>query len=156
MVEELLPAGFTPMNISAPGTWDATNHTIAWGPYWDGLARSLSYTLVPPSGFSGTAALSGHALLFGATAATGGDGTVTVGAPPVPPTLSMIKVAPGLFGVSVTGEIGRLYRVDATENLGSGAWTPLVTISLTQSPFTFVDLDSTTKSKRFYRITVLQ
>jgi hypothetical protein len=156
MVEEFLPAGFSPLNISALGSWVATNRTISWGPYWDGLARSFSYTLVPPAEFSGTAALSGEALLFGATAATGGDGTVTVGAPPVPPTLGMIKVAPGLFGVSVTGEIGRLYRVDAIENLGSGAWTPLVTISLTQSPFTFVDLDSTTKPKRFYGITVLQ
>jgi hypothetical protein len=68
----------------------------------------------------------------------------------------MIKVAPGLFGVSVAGEIGRLYRIDATDNLGSGAWTPLVTISLTQSPFSFVDLDSASKPKRFYRITVLQ
>ena len=67
----------------------------------------------------------------------------------------MVKASRGLFGVSVTGEIGRLYRVDATESLGSGTWTPLVTISLTQSPFTFVDLDSTTKPKRFYRITVL-
>jgi hypothetical protein len=156
MVEEFLPAGFSPLNISASGSWVATNRTISWGPYWDGLARSFSYTLVPPSGFSGTAALSGQALLFGATASTGGDGTVTVGAPPVPPTLGIIKVAPGLFGVSVAGEIGRLYRVDATENLGSGTWTPLVTISLTQSPFTFVDLDSTTKPKRFYRIMVLQ
>ena len=111
---------------------------------------------MPPDGFSGTAALSGQALLFGATASTGGDGTVTVVGSAVRPTLRIVKAAPGLFGVSVTGEIGRLFRVDATENLGSGAWTPLVTISLTQSPFTFVDLDSTTNPKRFYRLTLLQ
>jgi hypothetical protein len=67
----------------------------------------------------------------------------------------LVEVAPGLFGVSVSGQVGLLYRVEATDDLGRGTWTPLVTISLTQSPFTFVDTGSPTISSRFYRITVL-
>jgi hypothetical protein len=155
MVEEVLPTGFTPNTISSSGAWDATSRTITWGPFWDGLARSLTYTLVPPNGFSGTASLTGQALLFGANATTGGDSTVQIGPPPMRPVLSVVNVAPGLFGVSVAGEVGRLYRIDAAEDLGAATWTPLVSISLTQSPFTFVDLGSATNAMRFYRITVL-
>jgi hypothetical protein len=156
LVEEFLPPGFSPLNIGASGTWGATNQTITWGPFFDGQSRSLAYTLVPPNGFTGTANLTGDALLFGATATTGGDTTVIIGPPPLRPTLGMVQVAPGLLGVSVAGAVGQLYRIDATEDLGAGTWTPLVTISLTQSPFTFVDLESATNSIRFYRITVLQ
>jgi hypothetical protein len=156
VVEEVLPAGFTPSSVSSGGIWEASNHTITWGAYWDGLARSFTYALVPPAGFSGTCTLTGQALLIGATATTGGDSTVVIGPPALRPTLALVKVAPGLFGVSVAGAVGQMYRIDAIENLGSGVWTPLVTISLNQSPFTFVDLNSTTKARRFYRIAVLQ
>jgi len=124
-------------------------------PFWDGAARTLTYELVLPGGFTGTATFSGQALLFGATATTGGDTTVTIGPPVILPGLSLVKVAPGLFGVSVTGELGHSYRIDATENLNSGTWTQLLTFSLTHSPFVFVDSDSPTKPKRFYRITVM-
>jgi hypothetical protein len=155
LVEEILPAGFSPLDIGTSGIWTATNQSITWGPFLDGQSRTLTYTLVPPNGFTGTANLVGDALLFGATATTGGDTTVVIGPPPLRPTLGMVQVAPGLLGVSVAGAVGQLYRIDATEDLGAGTWTPLVTISLTQSPFTFVDLGSTTNSMRFYRITVL-
>jgi hypothetical protein len=156
MVEEVLPAGFSPNNISSSGSWDATSRTITWGPFWDGLARSFTYTLVPPNGFSGTASLTGEALLFGATATTGGDSNVTVRPPPMNPILALVKIAPGLYGVSVTGEIGRTYRIDATDDLGSGAWSPVITVVVTQSPFTVADLGSIGKPMRFYRIVVLQ
>lgn len=156
LVEEVLPNGFNATNISAPGSWNATNSTITWGPFGDGLTRILTYTLLPPNGFNGTAILNGEALLFGATATTGGDSAVSIGSPPEGPTLGLSQVAPGLFGVSISGAIGQLYRIDASQDLGSGTWTPLVTVSLTRTPFTFVDLESATNSIRFYRITVLQ
>jgi hypothetical protein len=156
MVEEVLPAGFSPNNISSSGSWDATSRTITWGPFWDGLPRSFTYTLVPPNGFSGTASITGEALLFGATATTGGDSNVTVGPPPMNPILALVKIAPGLYGVSVTGEIGRTYRIDAADDLGSGAWSPVITVVVTQSPFTVADLGSVNKHQRFYRVTVIQ
>jgi hypothetical protein len=154
MVEEVLPAGFSPNNISSSGSWDATSRTITWGPFWDGLPRSFTYTLIPPSGFSGTAALNGQALLFGATATTGGDSNVTVGPPALSPVLALVKIASGFYGVSVTGEIGRTYRIDAADNLSSGVWSPVVTVVVTQSPFTVADLGSIGKSMRFYRAVV--
>jgi hypothetical protein len=156
MVEEVLPTGFAPANISSSGSWDAASRTITWGPFWDGLPRSFTYTLIPPSGFSGTAALTGQALLFGATASTGGDSTVIVGPPPMSPILTLVQVAPGFYGVSVTGEIGRTYRIDATDRLNSGTWTPVITVVVTQTPFTIVDLGSIGKASRFYRAVVMQ
>jgi hypothetical protein len=155
LIEETLPAAFNATNISTGGVLNPTNNTITWGPFFDGQVRSFFYFLVPPNGFSGMATLSGQAVLFGATATTGGDGTVQIGPPPAQPILTLVEVEPGLFGVSVAGQVGRLYRLDAAENLSAGIWTPLVTISLTQSPFTFVDVASLTNSIRFYRIAVL-
>jgi hypothetical protein len=156
MVEEMLPVGFTATNISAEGTLDSTNNVITWGPFWDGLARNLTYTLVPPPGFSGAATLSGQALLFGATATTGGDSNVSVGPPPMQPRLTLIQVAPGLFGMSITGEVGRTYQVEATDNPRSGTWTPVITVIVAQSPFEIIDPDSVGQPRRFYRIVVLQ
>jgi len=112
--------------------------------------------LVPPLGFSGSATLTGQALLFGATATTGGDNTIHVGPPPMQPSLALIKFAPGLFGMSITGEVGRTYRVEASDDLSSGTWTPLITVIVTQSPFTIIDPGSLNKSMRFYRVTVIQ
>jgi hypothetical protein len=155
MVEETLPVGFTATNISAEGASDSTNNVITWGPFWDGLARNLTYTLVPPPGFSGAATLSGEALLFGATATTGGDSTVQVGPPPMQPRLALIQFAPGLFGMSITGEVGRTYRVEASDNLRPGTWTSLITVIVTESPFEIIDPDSVGKPTRFYRIVVL-
>jgi hypothetical protein len=156
MVEEYLPDGFTPSNINLAGVWDATNSTITWGPFWDGISRNLTYTLQPPVGFSGNVNLTGDALLFGATANTGGDSTVVIGAPPMHPNLSLLQIVPGLYGVTVAGEIGRTYRIDATDDLGSGTWTPVITVLVTQTPFTIADLGSVNKTKRFYRVAVIQ
>jgi hypothetical protein len=72
------------------------------------------------------------------------------------PIISLISIVPGLYGVTVSGEVGRTYRIDASDDLASGTWTPLITVLVTQSPFTIADLQSVGKSKRFYRVAVLQ
>jgi hypothetical protein len=72
------------------------------------------------------------------------------------PSLALIKFAPGLFGTLITGEVGRTYRVETCDSLSSGAWSPLITVIVTQSPFTIIDPDSVNRSMRFYRIAVLQ
>ena len=72
------------------------------------------------------------------------------------PILVLFKVSQGLYGVSVAGEIGRTYRIDATDSLNSGTWTPVITVVVTQTPFTVADLGSIEKPMRFYRVVVLQ
>ena len=78
LVEEYVPTNFTVLNVSSYGSLDAPNGRIVWGVFWDGLTRTLSYTLVPPPGFTGTTTINGSALFFGATATTGGDNQITV------------------------------------------------------------------------------
>jgi hypothetical protein len=72
------------------------------------------------------------------------------------PILSLIQITPGLYGVTVAGELGRTYRIDAKDDLGSGMWTPVITVLVTQTPFTIADLGSINKPKRFYRVAVVQ
>jgi hypothetical protein len=149
VVEEILPIGFSSVDVNALGAWNSTTNTITWGPFWDGTTRTLTYRLVPPNGFTGSVSLSGQALLFGATTATGGDTTITVGPPG--PKLALVRIA-GLFAVSITADVGRSYRIEATEALGSEPWTEVVTLTLTRSPYTYPDLDSAGLPQRFYRV----
>jgi Immunoglobulin domain len=150
LVEEFIPTNFTVLNISSSGSHEAANGRIVWGAFLDGLTRTLTYTLVPPSGFTGTAMLNGTALFFGATAATIGDSTITVTPPSVPARLTLGRFY-GYFSVSVSGEAGRSYRLEAADDLTESAWEPLATLTLTTSPRVYVDWDSAGKARRFYR-----
>lgn len=155
LVEEFIPDGFTVRDISSLGSLDAPNERITWGPFWDGLTRTLTYTLVPPAGFTGTATLNGAALFFGATAATAGDNTVSLTSSGPPATLVLSKVS-GIWAVSISGEVGRSYRLEAADNLTGRQWNPLATINLTQSPRLYIDGDSVGKSRRFYRAVLVE
>ena len=104
LVEEFIPAGFTVRDISSSGSLDAPNGRVVWGPFWDGLTRTLAYTLVPPAGFTGTTTLNGAALFFGATAATAGDNLLALRPTGQPARLSLTRVS-GIFAISVAGEV---------------------------------------------------
>jgi hypothetical protein len=67
----------------------------------------------------------------------------------------MTRVA-GYFAVSIEGQVGYSYRIDATDSLTSGQWKALATIPMTQSPDLYIDPDSIGKPQRFYRAVVLQ
>ena len=42
-VEEFLPAGVTPMNLTDGGLWNSNTLTIKWGPFLDDSLRALRY-----------------------------------------------------------------------------------------------------------------
>ena len=155
LVEEFIPAGFTARDISNSGSLDALNGRVVWGPFWDGLTRTLAYTLVPPAGFTGTTTLNGAALFFGATAATAGDNLLALRPTGQPARLSLTRVS-GIFAISVAGEVGRSYRLEARDSLTSGQWEPLATIALTTSPRLYIDGDSIGQPVRFYRCVLVE
>ena len=155
LVEEFVPAGFTARDISNSGSLDALNGRVVWGPFWDGLTRTLAYTLVPPAGFTGTTTLNGAALFFGATAATDGDNLLSLRPTGQPARLSLTRVS-GIFAISVAGEVGRSYRLEARDSLTSGQWEPLATIALTTSPRLYIDGDSIGQPVRFYRCVLVE
>ena len=74
-VEETVPAGLTPANISESGVWDSVNRKVRWGPWNDDVPRTLSYDV---AGNSGTYAISGLGNFDAQTRTTTGDSQVTI------------------------------------------------------------------------------
>ena len=73
---------------------------------------------------------------------------------PPPPMLSPVAGGSGHFGVKFAGAINSSYRVDAADEPG-GKWTPIAIVTVDKSPYTFVDPDTTARTKRFYRVVLL-
>ena len=69
-VEDTLPPDWTASDISDAGTFDAATGTVLWGPFFDGLQRSLTYQVTPPASatgaanFNGQASFDGHSVLI--------------------------------------------------------------------------------------------
>lgn len=59
-------------------------------------------------------------------------------------------------GVTVTGEVGRTYRIEFTSALAEPpAWQALTNLVLPQSPYFWLDPDSAGVERRFYRAVVV-
>jgi len=73
-----------------------------------------------------------------------------------PPMLSPVTASgPVHFGLKFAGEIGRSYRIEAADEPASGKWSPIAIVTIDKSPFTFMDSDTTPRTKRFYRVVLL-
>jgi hypothetical protein len=155
IVEEFVPTNFTVLNISSFGSLDAASGRIDWGIFWDGLTRTVSYTLVPPPGFTGTTTINGSALFFGATATTGGDNQITV-VPPHDTTTLGIAQWYGFYVITINGTVGSSYRLEAATNLLAGPWESLGIFTLPRTPYSVVDWDSPSIPNRFYRTVLIQ
>jgi hypothetical protein len=66
-LEELVPAGWTVTDVSDGGAFDAVNHKVKWGPFFDPTARALNYRLTAPAGSRADVSLSAFARFDGAT-----------------------------------------------------------------------------------------
>jgi hypothetical protein len=55
------------------------------------------------------------------------------------------------FELQLTGQSGGIYAIDASTNLQSGLWVPLITNTAVNGQFIFTDLQSSNFSARFYR-----
>jgi len=149
-----VPTNFTVLNVSSYGSLDAASGRIDWGIFWDGLTRTVSYTLVPPPGFTGTTVINGSALFFGATATTGGDNQITM-IPQNPTTLSITQWY-GYAVISINGTVGSSYRLEANTNSLAGPWESLGIFTLPRTPYSVVDWDSPSIPNRFYRMVLIQ
>ena len=68
----------------------------------------------------------------------------------IKPRLVMTQVV-GIFAITVNGSPGEVWRIEATEDLGSGEWVLIGIATIGNEPSSFVDLGSLTMNKRFYR-----
>jgi hypothetical protein len=88
------------------------------------------------------------------TFVTVGDGSVILQSDPsgsplvTPPSLAMSQVP----SLTITGEPGRDYRIEYTEDLSNpNSFQPLATVHLESSQATWIDVTATNSVKRFYR-----
>jgi hypothetical protein len=90
---------------------------------------------------------------FNPTGPTGnGDDFVLVkldsGQTPTPLTLDIAMYA----GLKIQGQVGGQVQVQYVNALGdTNNWLPMATFPFTNSPYIFIDYDSPTQPKRFYR-----
>lgn len=77
-VEEFLPAGVTPMNITDGGLWNSNTLTIKWGPFLDDSLRALR---CDPVGAFASYLTSAQMSVDGVSHAWAGDFTAAVGLP---------------------------------------------------------------------------
>ena len=77
-VEEFLPVGVTPMNISDGGLWNSNTLTIKWGPFVDDTLRAFRYE---PVGAFASYQTSAQMSVDGVSHSWAGDFTAAVGLP---------------------------------------------------------------------------
>jgi hypothetical protein len=94
-VQEDLPAGLTPTNITQGGVWDAVNQAVKWGPWFTNTEEVLVYTV---TGAPGTYTVSGVGSFDGASVPTTGDNQIVI--PPVLTNSTVVRTITG--GTNVT------------------------------------------------------
>jgi hypothetical protein len=69
---------------------------------------------------------------------------------PSQPSLANPSLANGKFGISISGDTGPDYTIQASSNLLN--WSPILTTNPQASPFQFFDPAASSYSQRFYRV----
>ena len=85
---------------------------------------------------------------FGGGPDTGGIDNVSLGPLASGPVSLELQFYPGL---SITGTVASLYRIDYADEPNTNSWRPLTSLVLPSSPYVFCDLTATNPPRRFYR-----
>jgi len=147
-VEDQVPAGWSVNNINNGGAFDAINHKVKWGVFFDSSARTLSYQAVPPAGAQGAVAFNGTASFDGvvslpvggqraATSASSGAASFTSG------------LVNKNFHINLKGLQGQKFAVESSTKLLTWSTNLVITIDATGAADFF---DAATKKQMFYRV----
>lgn len=153
-VEELIPAGWTipAAQISAGGFWDATQHKVKWGPFFDATARVLTYQAVPGADATDLATFAGGAAFDGSPEETTGrrlvfrpDGDIARQF-----TLTLLSWRPGIgTTLQLHGQTGEVYALQGSIDLET--WATLAALTNRTGTVTYLDTTSSTLPLRSYR-----
>ena len=111
-VEETPPAGWTVSSIDNNGQFDAVNGKVKWGPFFDDTARTLRYSVTPPTGTTGAKTFAGTVSVNGTSTTTCGTTNITAANP----------VHPADLGNNFRLEINELTAYGAAWKAGT-AWS---------------------------------
>jgi outer membrane protein assembly factor BamB len=75
-IEEMPPAGWQVGALNEGGYYDGVNRVVRFGPYFDGLPRTLTYEVTPPAAAVGAHQFTGNSLVDDLVGVVGGDYTI--------------------------------------------------------------------------------
>lgn len=144
-IQETLPAGVARANIGQGGNWDSANLKVKWGPFFDDMARTLTYTAC------GDGTLNGVGSFDGVSVPTTGPAALNACGGPAPiHQLTAVGVTNGLFGFLLNGPAGYSYIIQASSDLVN--WLPVSTNTVRASGSNLITGATTTSQPRlFYR-----
>jgi hypothetical protein len=126
VAEEIPPVGWTVSSINQGGSLQSG--TIRWGPFTDGAARALSYSLTPSAGASRTVAFSGTGQFGSTSVATMGSTSLSRGPDP---SGTLVRTLPSTYRAGVAFTVTLVATPDSgiasygvVETLPTG-WTAL-------------------------------
>jgi hypothetical protein len=151
-VEEQVPAGWTVLNPSNDGVFDAANRVVRWGLYMDGEPRILNYSLVPANGTLASAQLLGEATLDGEAITFSGDATVIAhGATELSLPATQIA-ADGSVKFRLAGPAGQVCDLETSTDLVN--WTFVTELFLPDGKLEYTDYNAAQGLQRYYRLKV--
>jgi sugar lactone lactonase YvrE len=79
LVEDKCVNGWIVSNISNSGLFDANTQKVKFGPFQDGVSRTLTYTVTPPSTGSGDGTFTGAGIINTTSTVIGGQAVISKG-----------------------------------------------------------------------------
>jgi hypothetical protein len=153
-VADTLPAGWVAANISHDGIFDSDG-SVRWGPFFDNLSRSLSYTVIPAAQTTGVAVFAGTASFGTNVVAITGQRQCAPAAAQPRITLVRPVVTNGRFQFDFTNTTGLPVTLYATTNqaLPLSQWETLsAPQDLGGGLYRFTDPDTANHPQRFFQI----
>lgn len=145
--QEALPEGWTAHDLSHEGFWEGG--VIRWGPFFDGVARTLNYKAVPPAGSRATVTFRGVASFDGLDREIGGQRRTS--------TYTLTLLARPGSGPDVSFQIesgpGALFTVEFSQDLKT--WISLGNITNESGSMIYRVPANGSYTQGFYRISEL-
>ena len=125
-VEETLPDGWSPTEISGDGVFDPASRRLRWGLFFDHEERTVSYRLQAASTGSAFGRLSGSASFDGWSVETAGLDTLLPEATG-PQLHPLVLTRNGEVTLKLTGEAGQRYQIQVSSDLID--WSAVATVT---------------------------
>ncbi len=114
-IADQLPAGWNVSGVSDSGSFDEVNRKVKWGPFFDDLNRSLTYTVTPPATASGSTRFAGNFSIDGLNIpVTGQRETTSRTITPTP--IILLSGDLGFGNVNVGSSVARTLTIGNTGN----------------------------------------
>lgn len=145
--QDEIPAGWTAIQISHAGEFDAAAGLIKWGPYFDNAARTLRYEIRLSPQRIDLAEFKGGVSFDGGSVPISGSRQIRSGMR----LRSLTREAEGRFQLRVAAWPGANFSIETSADLIN--WTALQSFTNLDAVITVQDPASPSQPRRFYRAT---